>query len=242
MRKSSNNFVLYILILILFISYLVYTQTTKEIAQKAFPSVVMIVMQDSNGQPLYLGSGFFIWENVVVTNFHVIEGAAKGYVRVIGQNTKYDIAGIVGIDYERDLVLLFIPNAKVPYLSIGDTSNLSIGDEVYVIGNPRGLEGTFSQGIISGKRNIDQSTIFQITAPISSGSSGGPVINNQGKVIGVAVATLEGGQNLNFAIPASYLATLVSDLKPVSSLSIKKVEQNKSITDKMDGFTVEGVT
>src|SRR5262249_3421737 len=82
-----------------------------------------------------------------------------------------------------------------------------IGDEVYVVGNPEGLEGTFSQGIISSLRGNDY---IQITAPISHGSSGGPVLNKNGEVIGVAVGLIEEGQNLNFAIPVSKLTQLLN--------------------------------
>jgi len=87
---------------------------------------------------------------------------------------------------------------------------MATGDEIYVIGNPEGLEGTFSKGVISGIRSIDGRSYFQITAPISPGSSGGPVLNASGEVIGVAVASWRTGQNLNFAIPVFYVRSLLS--------------------------------
>lgn len=218
-------------------------QTPRDIAQESFPSVVLLVMEDANGQPLSLGSGFFVHNDLVATNLHVVEGASRGYAKIVGKKQKYDIAGVVGIDPERDLVLLKITGAKAPFLSLGDSQQVAVGDEVYAIGNPQGLEGTFSQGIVSGVRKVGKDTLFQITAPISPGSSGGPVLNAQGKVIGVAVATFRDGQNLNFAIPCSYLALLLKDLKPVSPLSVKtEPEQQKSILDGLGGRSTEGVT
>lgn len=197
-------------------------QTPRDIAQTAFPSVVLLAMRGANGQLASVGSGFFVRSDVVATNLHVIEDARGGYARIVGQEKKYDIAGTVGIDTQQDLVLLKIVAVKAAPLRLGDTHEVAVGDEVYVIGNPLGLEGTFSQGIVSGVRQIGSKNLFQITAPISAGSSGGPVLNARGEVIGVAVATLRGGQNLNFAIPASHLAVLLRNMKPVTALSPRK--------------------
>ncbi|MCK5269803.1 MAG: trypsin-like peptidase domain-containing protein [Sedimentisphaerales bacterium] len=191
------------LILILNFVCTSYAKTAKDIAQKVFPSVVMLVMEDSNGQPLSLGSGFFVQEDVVATNLHVIEDAAGGYAKIVGKKQKYNIAGYVAIDYKRDLILLKIEKAKALPIDIGNSDEVAIGDEIFAVGNPKGLEGTFSKGIVSAIRKFEKDSLLQITAPISPGSSGGPVLNKEGKVIGIAVATFKGGQNLNFAIPAS---------------------------------------
>ncbi|MGQ9569613.1 MAG: S1C family serine protease [Thermodesulfovibrionales bacterium] len=239
-KKNQLLFLLSIVTLLLITPLLSHAKTAREIAQSSFPSVVMLVMEDSNGQPLSLGSGFFIKEGIFTTNLHVIEGASKGYAKIVGQKSKYDIVGIVGIDAERDLVLLAIKGAKPPSLSLGDSQQVAVGDEVYAIGNPQGLEGTFSQGIVSSVRQIGSDTLFQITAPISPGSSGGPFLNAQGKVIGIAVATFSGGQNLNFAIPSSYLASLLYKIKPITPMSAK-TKQDKSILDDLGGRSTEGV-
>jgi hypothetical protein len=97
---------------------------------------------------------------------------------------------------------------SAPVLNLGPDSKPAVGDKVYVVGNPLGLEGTFSEGIISGIRSIESDSILQMTAPISPGSSGGPVMNDSGTVIGVAVATFKDGQNLNLAVPVTYLSRL----------------------------------
>jgi S1-C subfamily serine protease len=217
-------------------------QSAREIAQRAIPSVVMLVMEDTNGQPSSLGSGFFVREGIVATNMHVIKGAVKGYAKIVGQKTKYDISGIVGADSVRDLVLLSIKDATAPSLELGDSSRVAIGDEVYVIGNPRGLEGTFSQGIVSSVREVGTDKILQVTAPISPGSSGGPVLNVKGQVIGVAVATYSGGQNLNFAIPSAYLGPLVSSIKQPTALSTRpQAKEDKSILEGLGGKSTEGL-
>ncbi len=199
--------------------------TPRDIAQNAFPSVVLLAMKNASGQLISLGSGFFVRRDVVATSLHVIEGATAGYVRIVGQKTEYDVAGTVGVDAQQDLVLLKIRGTQSSFLRLGDTRKVAVGDEVYAIGNPLGLEGTFSEGIVSGIRQIDSQTLFQITAPISPGSSGGPVLNSHGEVIGVAVATFKAGQNLNFAVPASYLTLLLQNMKPVAPLSATKPYQ-----------------
>jgi S1-C subfamily serine protease len=119
-------------------------KSARQIAQEAFPSVALLVMQDSNGQPTSLGSGFVIRDNLVVTNRHVIGGASSGYGRLVGENRKYEIAGTVAVDAAHDLAILALHGLKAPALAIGDSNQTAAGDEVYAVGNPEGLEGTFS--------------------------------------------------------------------------------------------------
>lgn len=180
-------------------------QAAQQIAKKAFESTVLLVIEDANGQPVSLGSGFFISEGVIASNLHVVEGASRGYAKIVGQRAKFVIEGTVGIDQKRDLVLLKISAPRTPTLSLGDSDAVQVGEPIYAVGNPQGLEGTFSQGIVSSIRQVGSDKILQITAPIWPGSSDGPVLNAKGDVIGVAVATFRGGQNLNFAIPSNYL-------------------------------------
>lgn len=180
--------------------------TAQEVAKKTFKSTVLLVMEDVNGQPLSLGSGFFVGDGEIASNLHVVEGAVRGYAKLVGQKTKYDIEGVAAVDLRRDLVILKV-SARLPMLRLGNSDAVQVGEPVYVVGNPQGLEGTFSQGIVSSVREVATEKLLQITAPISPGSSGGPVLNGKGEVIGVSVATFKGGQNLNFAIPSNYLKT-----------------------------------
>lgn len=212
-------------------------QDARLIARNIFPSVVMLEMQDSNGRPITLGSGFFVRSDIVATNFHVIEGSKYGFAKVVGETSTYRIEGTVGLDKSRDLALLKLAGAKGKPLVLADLSQIEVGQEIFALGNPRGLEGTISPGIISGLnlREVGNENLLQITAPISAGSSGGPVVNRNGEVIGVAVASLEKGQNLNFAVPSSYLAILLAgsrNLVLMSGTSNLPVEQNTPSLDR----------
>ena len=191
-------------------------------AQIAFPSVVLLGMEDAHGRPLSLGSGFFVRSNIVATNLHVVAGASGGYAKPVYQKSKYNIGGTVGISENADLVLLHIDNARGKPLSLESNVDVHVGDEVYAVGNPLGFEGTFSKGIVSGFRQKGSIKIYQITSPVSPGSSGGPVLNNQGKVIGIIVTTVEAGQNLNFAIPVSYLNSILYDRTTLRPLMVPK--------------------
>ncbi len=195
-------------------------QTPQQIAKKALDATVLLVMEDANGKLLGLGSGFFVRTNLIATNFHVIEGAARGAAKRVGQKTEYTIEGFTVMDEKHDLAILQVSASGVQPLPLGDSDTVEIGETVYVAGNPKGyLEGTFSNGIISGVRGSSTDKRLQMTAPISPGSSGGPVLNGKGEVIGVSVMTIEGGQNLNFAIPSNDLKALVARLVPAKPLS-----------------------
>lgn len=217
----------------------------RQIAAKVSPSVVLLVMQDVNGQPLAMGSGFVVRDGVIATNLHVIKGAASGYAKLADRNTKYDVRGVVASDPAHDLVLLAVDGLKAVPLVIGDSTHVAAGDAVYAVGNPRGLEGTFSAGIVSSVRKIGEDSLLQITAPISPGNSGGPVVNSKGQVIGVAVATFKGGQNLNFAIPSRYLSRLIPTIKaPVAlrkAAEARRGKKEKSILDHMGRKSTDGV-
>ena len=206
--------------------------TAREIARRSLPSVVVLISRDTDGKAVTLSSGFFVTPRIIATNYHVISEASRATAKLLtGDKSEYAIDGSVAIDEDNDLALLQIgagiEPGDDPYLAVlvprgrplsvagGEIRN-EIGDTVYVAGNPEGLEGTFSQGIISAFRGTDY---IQITAPISPGSSGGPVINRFGEVIGIATLFHKEGQNLNFAVPVAKLFPLLanrSKLKPIN--------------------------
>ena len=155
-------------------------------------------MEDANGQPLSLGSGFFVKDDQIATNLHVVEGAARGYAKLVGQETKFNIEGYTAIDEKRDLIILKVTAFGTQTISLGNSDFAQVGETVYAVGNPRGLEGTFSQGIISSIRPVGIDKLIQITAPLSPGSSGGPVLNRKGEVIGVSVLTIRDGPKSQF--------------------------------------------
>jgi len=218
------------------------TPSAQEIAKNAFGATVLVVMEDVGGHPLALGSGFFVRDTEVATNLHVVGGAAKGYVKPVGQKAKYDIEGMTAVESNYDLVILKVSGRCSATLQLGDSDGVQVGESVYAVGNPQGLEGTFSQGIISSIREIGTDKLLQITAPISPGSSGGPVLNSAGDVIGVSVATFTGGQNLNFAIPSGYLKALLAKTASVTPLVQSETPKpKKSIFEDLGGNSTQGV-
>lgn len=218
-------------------------QSAKKIATNTFPSVVLITMEDRNGQPVSLASGFFVAPGVVATNYHVVDGGSSGSVKIVGKRDTIRIDGTVGTDRRHDLALLAVKHNSAPSMRFAAGPEPQVGETVYAVGNPRGLEGTFSQGIISGIRRFDDGSLLQITAPISPGSSGGPVLNAKGEIIGVAVATLRGGQNLNFAIPVNRLKLLLDRRGALTPLrAAKRAPRFRSILDDLGGNVIEGVS
>lgn len=184
--------------------------TPEEIAEKAFPASVMLVMVDENGKPDKTGSGFFVSRNIIVTNYHVVEGTHGGIVKCIGSSRKSKITDIVAVNQAFDIALLRVEQSSGAKIVLGDSTKLKIGQPIFVVGSPRGLEGTFSNGLVSSIRRFGDDYLVQMTAPISSGSSGGPVLDENGEVVGVSVGIFQGGQNLNFAIPSEYVNSLIS--------------------------------
>jgi len=188
--------------------------TSEDIANLALASTVSIYVLSDDREKFGAGSGFVIAPSYVVTNYHVINKAEilKGIVvRLPRDKTLHGIHSVVARDNVHDLALLYVPTLRAPALKLGSDATLRIGQKLYVAGNPKGLEGTFSDGLLSAMHREDDQ--LQMTAPISHGSSGGPVLNERGEVIGISVAVLETGQNLNFAVPVSYLYALLARLR-----------------------------
>ncbi len=175
------------------------TLSVEDIIKNASPSVVKVVVYDITGTKLGEGSGFFIAHGKIITNAHVVDGAYSAEVR--SSLTVYEQVTITKRDNNVDLALLTVKDAGEPSIALAEIGELRPGQRVLAIGNPLGLERTVSDGLISAVRGIPgELQIIQISAPISPGSSGGPLLNLQGAVIGVTSAGMSKGQNLNFAI------------------------------------------
>ena len=182
-----------------------------KIARENLPSVVTLIALDERDQPLALGSGFFITrDGVIVTNAHVVTSASRVLVRWRGQNGS--AVKILNFARKYDLVTIQTSFTSTPTVLLADSDTAAAGQDVIVLGSPQGLEGTVSTGIIGGIRTIAGARYLQITAPISPGSSGGPVFNAQGRVIAISTATSAKGQNLNVALPVN----LLHDVPPAS--------------------------
>ena len=205
---------------LLFIPQVAATQDARSVYQRSAPAVVSLVMLDRSGQPISFGTGFVVGKGLVATNFHVIRGSHSGKAKVVGSSTNLAIDGVVAKDPDRDLAILKIEALTAAPLPVSASRPVQVGEPVFAIGNPQGMEGTLSQGIVSGVRTVGDSSWIQITAAISPGSSGGPVLNDAGAVVGVAVATLRGGQSLNFAVAIRHLTDLLAKARTTESIAL----------------------
>src|SRR6267378_242164 len=190
-----------------------------EIYRLAGPSVVLIEMYGDDGKVSGSGSGFLVSaDGKVLTNFHVIAHTKKATVRLANDDA-YDTVKVIDVDKRKDIALLKIKAVDLPFLKLGHSNVAQVGDKLFTLGNPLGVfQNTLSEGLLSGIRQMDGYKMFQLSAPISHGSSGGPVFDARGEVVGIVEATISEGQNLNFAIPIDYAAGML-DSKEVQPLS-----------------------
>jgi S1-C subfamily serine protease len=202
-------------------------QNNIAVYKKALPSVVNITSTAVAFDFFYgavpqqgMGSGFVIdSEGHILTNFHVVEGARQ--VEVTTSDKKKYKAQIIGTDPVHDLAVIQIPDKAVPQAEIGDSKSLVVGQKVYAIGNPFGLSGTMTRGIISSIRSLKGQRGFideaiQTDAAINPGNSGGPLLNGRGQVIGINTMILTGGveqsAGIGFAIPINTAKAVLDDL------------------------------
>ena len=159
------------------------TLSARDIASKVLPSVVLIITQDENGNPISQGSGFVFGSGLVVSNLHVFERATNAIVKNVKTGEISKVIEVVGMNAKEDICVIRIDNTKFPTLSLGNSSSVETGDEIYVASNPKGLEGSFTKGIISSLRS--DVGLFQLDAAISPGSSGGVLLNQKAEAIGI---------------------------------------------------------
>ena len=234
--------------------------TAQELAKTVSESMVFLEM-DNN----VTGSGFFVAPGQIATNFHVVERTVRGTARLVGTDRKYAIVGYTAVDAERDLAILKVRAFGVPPLILGDSEKVNQGNPVYPVGNPRGLVNVVSDGKISSIQWVDSHRktrkyrdvkkddtpykLFTMTAPIFGGNSGGPVLNANGHVIGIATGGLGSwekfpvrdargkkmtpqryvvvrylAQNLNYAVPVNYLKPLLNRARTASPQPLSDLE------------------
>ena len=197
----------YLLILVIATAmYDSFAQTldAEQIYKKVNDAVVTVYAYDSEQKILSQGSGVVLNDKGwIVTNYHVYNGADR---LIVKHNEKIiEYSQIIGVDADKDILILKIADHTFPYVTIGNSDSLNVGQRIYAIGSPEGFENTMTEGIISGLRSYEAHTqnYVQISAPLSHGSSGGAVVNAKGELIGISTLSLIKGQNLNFAIPVN---------------------------------------
>lgn len=183
----------------------VHAKTASEVFDTVSSSIVVIQTYDAKGKAQNYGSGVVLAKDLIATNYHVIEGAAS--IRVVHKGKTYP-ASLRHSDRDRDVCTLTAKRISAPAAVTGSTSRLKVGTRVYAIGAPQGLELTLSEGIISSLRSVAGGQYIQITAPISPGSSGGGLFDEEGRLIGLPTFYLTEGQQLNFAVPVEWISEL----------------------------------
>ncbi|MCR5566723.1 MAG: S1C family serine protease [Clostridiales bacterium] len=193
--------------------------------EKAADSVFMLEVYSYNNRMLATGSGFVAFDSsLLVTNYHVIEGGS--YVIAISDDLdEYLVSGVCGYDKNRDIALLrFDKTTNVAPLPLDTDGNLKRSQTVVAIGSPAGLRNTISIGNISGFYKNSGKDWIQFTAPISSGSSGGALFNDEGEIIGITTATYASAQNVNMAVKVEEAIRLYNkwDKKTVAKMGNMK--------------------
>jgi serine protease Do len=187
-----------------------HSMTPAEIAAHGLPAVVTMRTAQS------LGTGFVVRaDGWIATNLHVVIGGPRVKV-TLRDGREFDVVEVLAASPDHDLALVRVEARGLPVLVLGDSDAMRPGDPVVAIGNPLGLEDTVSNGLVSARRKIDGGfEVLQVSAPIAPGSSGGPLFNDRGEVVGIATAVMQGGQNLAFGVPTRYLAPMIAQPAPL---------------------------
>src|ERR1017187_9990837 len=208
---------------------------TAQIADRATPSVVVVENFNEDGEKAGQGSGYvFSGDGIIITNYHVVRGAKSLTVRIPGQEP-YRIDSVLGYEIDHDVAALQVSGASLPALSTETIEEPKVGDRVVAIGAPLGLESTVSEGIVSAIRDAGTMHIIQTTASISPGSSGGPLLNDYGRVIGLTTSTVLNGQSINFVVSVRHVSELLSRKQP---MSLEEMLTQTHVTDQLPASTI----
>jgi len=201
----------------------------RALAKQARPAVYLLAIQDDDGEVKGSGTGFLISpDGLLVTNHHVVAGAQHILAKAENGGL-FPVIRVLASDPANDLALLQVEGKDLPCLPLAPPHSAEAGTRIAVIGSPLGLEGTLTEGIVSARRSLpgQKREVLQISAAISQGSSGSPVLDAQGRVVGVASFLLAEGQSLHFATPSEKLQALLrrsgrSPGTPASALASTK--------------------
>lgn len=226
-KKIEIKYLIFVAIIVLFaMLFFAKDFIFKPSLETIKDSVVKIEVYDSDEELIATGSGFCVYDsNYIVTNFHVIDGANS--IKIITDDNEYHkVEDVLIFDPENDLAILKTVVPLKP-LKIGSSKKLSSGNKITAIGSPLGELNTVSTGIIS---NAENSKGIQISATIAHGSSGGVLLDNNYRVIGITYASLNEGNSLNYAISIDYLIKLKKALDDKNYYSINDSNYESCIT------------
>lgn len=225
-------------------------------------AVLTIIGTDRRGTSVVQGSGFIVTsDGLAISNYHVLNGVSLAAAECCG-GRDFEIRSVNGSDRDKDLILFQLYDSgstskphDLPHVVLGSSHDVAVGERVIVIGSPQGLENTMSDGILSAIREFEATRLLQITAPISPGSSGGPVFNSNGQVVGIASFQFAKGQNLNFAIAAEYVQPLLDqhlnvtlaqfesfDKRPHRELSSPTASKSPGVPERESGNVASSLT
>jgi serine protease Do len=209
------------------------TYTASEIAKKLSPSIVHIEASDSSGMLTASGSGYIVdTTGKIVTNYHLIKNADSAKIKTVDGRT-YEVTKVLAYDSQLDLAILKIDATGLQPVTPGDSDGIGMGDKIYTIGNPSGIDNTMSDGIISSKlKEVNGESFIQISAPIAKGTSGGVLVNEQAEVIGTTTDGISNESNLNLATPANSLKSLLT--QDINKTLAQLPREGSSIPDGTD--------
>lgn len=208
-----------------------------EIYKKNKDAVAVVITIGKDNQPISQGSGFFITGNgAFVTNIHVLENAEYVWIK-LQNGAMFNPTAYIGYDHNVDIVILKVDGKNLPFVELGSSYELAVGDGVLTIGSPHGLENSLSTGVVSAIREIEDRSFrfIQTTAEVSPGSSGGPLFNMKGKVIGVTTFIMGQGEALTFAIPIEYVKEIIEEQKQ------GKISEDKDIENSPEYYYFAGI-
>lgn len=187
-----------------------------ELARQARPSLVAIEPAGRDGEVAGVGTGFIISaDGLIATNMHVI-GEARALRVSLPDGKHLEVTGIHAWDRQRDLAIIRVQAAGLPALELGDSSTLTQGDYVAAMGNPLGLRFSVVEGVVSAIQEVDGRKMVQLAIPVERGNSGGPLLDKNGKVVGVVSLKSALTDNLGFAMPVNDLRSLLEHPAPVA--------------------------
>lgn len=179
-----------------------HAKSAVDVYESVSRSVVVVYGHDSAGKRNIIGSGVVLPGGDVATACHVVRNASSNVVKHGGKEYEAQIAHA---DFDRDVCLLRLPAPISPAVKFGSSEFLKIGQRVYAVGAPKGLELTLSEGVVSSFRSVQEGRYIQTTAAVSPGSSGGGLFDEEGQLVGLVTFYVKDGQQLNFAVPVEWI-------------------------------------